>query len=327
MKKYPKILSWHKLHPEITLASRVFVTEKLDGANMRVLVKRGEDLVFGSRDMKLGTLEGLGNFFKGRPQAWWSVPEHRAAAYRVLDVLGVDEVLIFGEVVGWGIQKRIAYFPSPEDVHFFAFDIMIDDKFLRYQEFIQVCLLAGLPYVPVLYDGSPRSDDFQALIKRVMAGEQKSALAHAYGRDAPAEGVVIRTEPLFITTLNSYSIAKLKAPKFEEVEQGKEVGERKVEATGAGGDLLIDFINTYITEGRLHNILVRLRGEGKVSGEMKDLKVIIPAYWEDLVQECGEEVNQVLQATGLSERDLLHRVGKKVQLLYSNLLKKEGEGQ
>lgn len=309
---------------EIALASRVFVTEKLDGANMRVLVRRGEELQFGSRDKVLKSQEDKEHFFKGKPVAWWEVPEHKAAAYALLDYLGVDEVTIFGEIIGWGIQKRIRYLPDDDSVWFYAFDIWVNDSFLPYPQFLDACTAVGLPFAPLLYDGSPAGEQFSFLIEAVGKGELKSFLAHYLsGREVPAEGIVIRTEPLFITTLNSYSIAKLKSPQFEEVERGEEKP-KVVSTTVTAGEDLINFLNTYVTEGRLHNVLVKLKGEGKVENDMKDLKHIIPAYWDDLKEECGQEIEQLL-SKGIDEKSLKHRVSKKVQVMYINLLKKEAE--
>ncbi|MEM0238540.1 MAG: RNA ligase family protein [Ignisphaera sp.] len=324
MRTYPKIMSWHKLAAEFAAAKRVFVTEKLDGANMRVLVGRDVSLRFGSREMELNTSDSIMNFFKGKPLGWWSAPERREAAYKLLDLLQADEVLIFGEIVGWGIQKRIPYFPDNSAVEFFAFDIMVRDEFLPYPQFLEVCAKVGLPTVPLLFEGSPQDDEFQRIVEDVVNGNLKSALAAKYGNETIAEGVVIRAEPLFITTLGSYSIAKLKTPPFAE-EKVSRMGAPKV-VDMKDWQPVVEFLNAYVTEGRLHNVVGKLRAEGKIQGEMRDLQHIVPAFWRDLQEECGDEIKALLSNADLSERDLQHRVGKMVQQMYARIVTQLKEG-
>lgn len=315
VRTYPKILSWHKVGAEIMAAAEIFVTEKLDGANMRVLVSRDKDLRFGSRDMELDDSDAMLGFFSGKPLAWWTDTAHRDAAYALLDTLGVDEVLIFGEIVGWSIQKRINYFGDTGRVEFFAFDLMVGDEFVPYGKFIEVCDAVGLPRVPLLFNGAPNSAEFAEIVNAVNQGELKSSLAKAFGNEnAPAEGIVVRTEPLFYTSLGCLSIGKLKLPKFREIESGAK--KEPTPYTVEGGREFVDFVNTFVTEGRLHNVLVRLKSAGVIEGKMSDLKHIVPAFWADLKDECAAELSRY----SVDEDKIRHAVGKKVQAMYARML-------
>ena len=63
-----------------------------------------------------------------------------------------DGVVLYGEIVGKGIQKGYTYGHN-EDYAFYAFDISINGEYLNPAEFMKYCDRYNIPRVPVLYEG------------------------------------------------------------------------------------------------------------------------------------------------------------------------------
>lgn len=313
MVEYPKVEGWAKMHPDIVLADTVVVTEKLDGANMRVMVTQTGDAVYGSRGVVLTTDESKQRFFKGLPINWWEQQvELRLRLADVAKRLGAPRIIVFGEIIGWAIQKRIRYLPSDTDVDFYAFDIYANGNFLPYSEMLRICESVGLKHVPVLYVGSPQSPEFTSLVERVLSGELYSAVVKEQrGEDSVAEGVVVRTEPLMRSSLGAWCITKIKSPAFSEG------GERKFTVVGKeGASALLTFLSQYVTLSRLENVVLRLRADGIIDEPTPaDLKHIAPAFWNELMEDCADAIQQLV-SSGVDEREIKHRVGKMLQRLY-----------
>lgn len=75
-----------------------------------------------------------------------------AKALRLADVLGDGEAL-YGEIVGSGIQTGYTYGCAEGERKFFAFDVMIDGKYLDPADFRAYCAIKNIPTVPLLYEG------------------------------------------------------------------------------------------------------------------------------------------------------------------------------
>lgn len=313
MVNYPKVEGWAKLRSDILLADNVVVTEKLDGANMRVMVTAEGDVTYGSRGVVLNTEDDIQHFFKGLPIVWWEKrAELRSRISDLARSLGAPYVIVFGEIIGWRIQKRIKYLPNDSDVDFYAFDIYAGGKFLPYSDFLRACDTVGLQHVPVLYTGSPQTPEFISIVERALNGELLSVVAkERRGDETVAEGIVVRTEPLLRSSLGAWCITKIKSPNFSE---GGEKEFTVTDKQGAGA--LLAFITQYVNLPRLENVIARLRADGIIDEPTPaDLKHIAPAFWNDLLDECADEIQQLV-SSGIEEREIKHRVGKTLQTLY-----------
>lgn len=60
---------------------------------------------------------------------------------------------VYGEIVGDGIQRNYTYGCKENEHKFYAYDIMIDGRYLDYHNFTEACEFLGLTPVPSLYVG------------------------------------------------------------------------------------------------------------------------------------------------------------------------------
>lgn len=64
-----------------------------------------------------------------------------------------DGECVYGEIVGYGIQKGYSYGCSPGEYKFFAYDVSVDGRWLNYAEFLNFCRERKITTVPCLYVG------------------------------------------------------------------------------------------------------------------------------------------------------------------------------
>ena len=154
----------------------VCATEKAHGSNARCGVCDGE-LMAGSHTTR-----------KKRPadedmkaHFYW-LPMTIPGVKPLLDELGQGhkQVILFGETYGAKVQSL--HYGHEKDRAFIAFDILVDGKYLDYDEFKGLCDKYAIPTCPVIYRG-PFS---LAAIKT--AAEGKTII----GGDHIREGVVVR---------------------------------------------------------------------------------------------------------------------------------------
>jgi RNA ligase (TIGR02306 family) len=92
---------------------------------------------------------------------------------------GVDTATLYGELFGGNIQ---IFDYGRQTVDYVAFDLMIDGKFLSFDEFVTYMTEFNIPYAPVVYRGKY---DIREIVK---AAELKNEL----GGNHISEGVVVR---------------------------------------------------------------------------------------------------------------------------------------
>lgn len=160
------------------------VTEKIDGTNIRVDLRReaidGPDRVtFGGRSNNAQLPADLIQYLMA------TFPVEKLATVRK-DAEPVS-VTLFGEGYGAGIQKGGGY---RKDKAFILFDVLIADKWwLRDDAVTEIAAALGIPRVPII-----GSMDLPGIVALVRDGFQ----SRLDGATARAEGVVARTvEPLF----------------------------------------------------------------------------------------------------------------------------------
>lgn len=145
----------------------VIATEKIHGANCRIGIVNGEYMA-GSRKLRRKQDDSC---------LYWKPLTN---VKRLLDDLSKDhhQVILYGEVFGKGIQS-LTY---GTEFSFAAFDLLVDGKFLDYDEFYNTCYTYGVNNVPVIYRG-PYSID---AIKNVSKGSSVVGGSHI------REGVVVK---------------------------------------------------------------------------------------------------------------------------------------
>lgn len=171
MRSYPSV---------IEDGEEVVATEKLHGSNVRLAVigsEQGFEMMAGSKTLRRKMPE---------PDTWtqntywypWSL-DGVSSLMADLYAVGHKQVVLFGEVFGRGIQS---YTYNQNSIAFRAFDLMVDGKYLGYDEFDYWCFKYGVETVPLIYRG-PYSLE---TIKRISDGP--SIVGGSHGR----EGVVVR---------------------------------------------------------------------------------------------------------------------------------------
>ena len=196
-KKYPIIEGDWSL-AEFPLISKWYVTEKLDGTNTRIIIKRNREILI-----------------KGRKKASQWHPEVLAflkdeIVPKLSDPLFVEPkpsyIVVFGETVGYKIQGS-KYFK--EKNAFYVFDVanVYDDKAIwsdapTVSEF---CKDFSLNYVPEL--GFMNTNEVIELVKKGFKSKVNNKEI--------AEGVVLKTIPNLYDSQGNRIISKLKHKDFE----------------------------------------------------------------------------------------------------------------
>ena len=115
---------------------------------------------------------------------WFWFPVTVPGVKAALNDLGhrCNSLVIYGEVYGLNVQKGVSY-GSADKLAYRAFDILIDGKYVGYDEFVAICEKYDIPRAPLIFRG-PYS---LAQIKQIAEGDT------TIGTDKHIrEGVVVR---------------------------------------------------------------------------------------------------------------------------------------
>ena len=187
---------------------------------------------------------------------------------------------------------------------------MVAQNFVTYDLFVEICNKMGLLMVPEVWRGEPTQANFDALL------EQPSTVGrlNGFGDDNIAEGVVLRSNPLFRNVFGEWLICKHKSAKFAEVAQAA------VEKIPRGPTAADDFAAKYVTEGRVMNALGRLTDCGvELTNTMKDMPVLLTAVNTDLFKDFPDEMAEL----GLTEQSVKGNVSRVLGPMYREMLSKE----
>ena len=127
------------------------VTEKLHGSNIGFYYGKDKEPRIASRN---GFTDE--NFYNMASSTVIQdlMPRLQLAADAMLDMYDTDQVIIYGELVGNGIQKGVFY---SKDKSFYAFRISFvfddEEEVLDYASFSEICDKFDIPQVPFIYQG------------------------------------------------------------------------------------------------------------------------------------------------------------------------------
>jgi len=192
--------------PEFEIIDPWFVTEKIDGTNIRLHFTREVDCAGGGF---LTTCEIGGRTAKAQIQTNLLLPLNniieriRSRVAKVLEQYNLESLTIYGEGYGAGIQKGGGKYR--QDRSFVVFDMLVDDvAWLEQPVVIKNCTDFGLEYVPVV----------GVLTRREIVGYVTgSGFTSEYG-DFPVEGVVARPRVELFDGRGKRVIWKLKTKDF-----------------------------------------------------------------------------------------------------------------
>jgi RNA ligase (TIGR02306 family) len=142
MRHFPSVL--HRGEP-------VIVTEKIHGCSSRVGIVDGRWMV-GSHNVRRMLPENFDEVnFEGEHRYWYplTLDSVRALLTGLAYVGGHRQVVLYGEIYGASIQT-LSYGHEGSDLGYRAFDLLVDGKFLCYEDFLQTCKSYDVRTVPVL---------------------------------------------------------------------------------------------------------------------------------------------------------------------------------
>lgn len=182
------------------------VTEKIDGTNIRIVVRRNEN---GTDDITIMGRTGKSD-----------IPEHLIQYLRTLFVIGGlaasirkpdtpvfkdSTIILFGEGYGYKIQGGQPY--RKKDVSFVLFDIWIDGWWLSQNDVTAIANKLGIDRAPIIATILSELDIIDYVKSKpfsVLAQEKRVI-----------EGVVVRTEPLLLLRNGKRLMWKLKVKDFD----------------------------------------------------------------------------------------------------------------
>lgn len=262
---YPKV--YNLGHPAIRnlFDDDVVVEEKVDGSQFSFGVFDGE-LKCRSRNQQL-VLDAAGMFQTGVD----------ALQYIKNDL--VDGWVYRGEYLSKPKHNSLTYERVPKN-HVILWDIMTGhedyaSRKIKEQEAERL----GLDIVPLIHDG-PLAMSLEQLDEWL---EMESTLG-----GVNVEGVVIKSRRMFGRD------GKMLAGKYVS-EAFKEVNEKNYEKTNPGSKAILAMVQDFVrSEARWRKSVERMRDDGLLDNEPKDIGKIIKEIQKDVIEECDEPVKQQL---------------------------------
>jgi RNA ligase (TIGR02306 family) len=170
-KRYTDIDNFKKYSKVFQEGEIVVITKKYHGSNWRAsIVKKPKsslnflDRLLGFLGIKKNTEYLVGSHNTIRKQAK-KAPEIEDVYHEVANKYSVEkklkelhniikkDIIIYGEVIGTGIQKGYEYGIEKGEHQLRIFDVMIDGKYLSWGELVGFCVSHHLPIVEVVYAG------------------------------------------------------------------------------------------------------------------------------------------------------------------------------
>ena len=243
------------------------VTEKLHGSNLGIYFSRDEPFRFASRN---GFTDD--GFFgvASSPVIQELLPKLQALADSFLNNKEIEQFIIYGELVGSGVQKGVFY---SKEKSFFAFRISYlidgDENILNYNLFSSHCDVHNIPIAPFIFRGNlddclKVSNAFDSLIANIP--------------DNICEGVVI--QPFVYTEYHTGSAVMLKNKNDKFLEKSR------IKKEPLSLEMNNDFIanaECYLTENLAESII------SKIGRDMSLIPLYMKEFNDEMVREIGAE--------------------------------------
>ena len=243
-----------------------WVSEKIDGANFSIWVN-AQETKFASRNQWVDS-----NFY-GAEEIILDVAAKVEALFKKL---GVSEIVVYGELFGEGIQKRINYGTKK----FAAFDIVVDGEHLPFCEMECLCNTHGIDMVPVIAVGLTLDEALD---------QQEVFNSHLSPTGDKAEGISIA--PILPTWSGNGSRVWLK--KKSETFSEKSVNKRPKPTTQLeDSDLeVLNGLLEYVNDNR---VLSAISKHGTVTS--KDFGKILGMIMQDIFEDAASDGFEMSQA-------------------------------
>lgn len=245
-----------------------YVSEKVHGANFSIMYDGV--LQCGKRTDLVSEGEKFYNH----------VPVKERYAENIINLfnhLGCNELVVFGELYGGNVQSGVYY---RKDQDFYAFDIVVDGKYLPVSKANELFEQFGFFYAKTLLKGTfteavEYPNKFDSTIPGLLGEEVV---------DNICEGTVIRPEIPYFLPCGSRVILKNKNDKWQEKTKTRKIKTEIVlsdEVTAA-----LEEASAYISENRLKNVLSKM---GAVT--QQDFGKITGMFTKDVIEDFIEDFN------------------------------------
>lgn len=206
---YTNIQHYYRNESAILAGTRVRVTEKIHGTNSRVGLVQDEGFEFmcGSHRRRIKQADAV-----GRLSFYWKPLTDDMKEMLEFISRGEDDVIVFGEIYGHGIQKMD--YSVPKAAGYRVFDISVNGEYLDWADVRLYCKMFDIPTVPVLHEG-PFSPE---MIDRYVSGPTTIASPEIIkSKFKGREGIVITPlEEEFSDSMGRRLILKAVSPDYYE---------------------------------------------------------------------------------------------------------------
>lgn len=302
MKKYPSISQSYKIEAEGIYDGHVDVEEKIDGSQFRIKITTEGQIVCGSHNSQ-GDTPPDGMFSLGIEQA-----EKIFAGYKP-----EFETVVFCEYLSKPKQNTIPYARVPKH-NLILFDAQVDTLFLGREDKEKFAEDHDMEIVRLLFSGdaSEISKDDKILPEKQEEFLAKtSILGHADKGFQTIEGFVIKNyDKLYdIERFRNYEESthpwmciKIVNEKFKEKNH-----EENPNRTNKFQELK----DNYRKEARMLKAIQHLKEKGLLTGELSDLRVLVPEVVRDIEEEEKEGIKDALwrmfgkEITGYASKEMV----------------------
>lgn len=292
-RKYPSIENsyrqkeiemWLKHYPE--LANEQFVAPiKLDGCNLNIWFTPDGMVRLGKKSTFIGTID-QDVYFQGvnLKELFNSNDLYKMLiiAFQQMSIDTNDEITIYGELFGKGIQNRVNY---GEGKYFRAFDIAVNGVFLPQSKFI-VCMfkIFGVKYNNIicsfpheeLFESLEEALNFNIVFKSLLTPD-------GYEKDNFEEGVVIKPwNRIYTSPQGSVFYLKKKNPKFADKEGTTQKEKRPVNESLSA---LNKEFKSYINENRVLDVFSKYGTISQMSQIGEYIRYVIEDAKEDFLKD------------------------------------------
>lgn len=264
-----KVYNLGKPETEGILDGPVIVQEKVDGSQFSFMVDADGELHCRSKSASIDP---------------WNPPAMFAAACAtVLNAYTAERlerlVVYRGEAFRGPKHNVLQYARAPRGgLALFAVDF--DEEWLAGDTLVRVADELGTEAVTVFGDGVVVDE---ADLSRMLATESMLG-------GVPVEGVVVRSLSMVDRWTGRPLVAKLVSEAFRETKK------RPRPSKEPGRDIVETIAETYATEARWAKAAQHLREEGKLSGTMRDMPLLIAEVARDVLDEEGDVIRSELLA-------------------------------
>lgn len=268
---FPKVHTLGHRRIQRLLDGEVVVQEKLDGSQVSFGIREGQ-LFCRSKGVAID-LGQVPNLFA--PAVATAIRLHEEGKL-------TDGWTYRGEALCRPKHNTLAYSRAPEaGLVLFDIDRGPENRMKTERELRQWAEHLGLESVPYFYQGAGHRVTKDMLDSWL---ERESMLG-----GAKIEGVVIKNYDRFNEEDGKQLMGKYVSEAFKEAHRG----DWKVRNPGRT-DVVTSIIESYATERRWEKAVERMRDDGRLLGEPKDIGPLIGEVAKDVLEECGDEIRDAL---------------------------------